>query len=256
VNIPASFYKFWKFETISGIIYLKWKKKKKSTVHGPNPARGYRPRVAVACHTWPAKIGARPWPGGSAQRGKWPACPRHARAPVTLTVWSPRVGRHGGTLNGGSAVARRWQGVAEDLEGTTGEVSGKEERAGAHRNSVPTVRRRKLRRAAAFNGGGVAPVVVDECGEVLQLEGDPRVRRRRSIEGWTSTEGRSAEGADDGDARTEEGFRWREIGRVDAWAVGDECAALGRGRARRTARGAEKFGRRVAGRGAQRGGRR
>jgi hypothetical protein len=34
------------------------------------------------------------------------------------------------------------------------------------------VRRCKRRRAAAFNGGGVALVVVDQCGEVLQLEGD------------------------------------------------------------------------------------
>jgi hypothetical protein len=43
----------------------------------------------------------------------------------------------------------------------------KEERPGA-------VRRRKRHRAAAFNGGGVAPVVVDERGEVLQLEGGQR----------------------------------------------------------------------------------
>jgi hypothetical protein len=52
-----------------------------------------------------------------------------------------------------------------------------------------TVRRRKQRRAAVFNGGGVGPVVVDERGEVLQLEGDPGVRRRRSIEEWSSSEG-------------------------------------------------------------------
>jgi hypothetical protein len=38
----------------------------------------------------------------------------------------------------------------------------------------------------------------------------------------------------------EEGLRWREAGEVDAWAVGEECAALGRGRTRRTARGGEK----------------
>jgi hypothetical protein len=69
-------------------------------------------------------------------------------------------------------VARRWQGVAGDLEGATGEVSGKEEGAEAHWNGVPMVRRRKQRRVAAFNGGGVAPVVIDERGEVLQLEGD------------------------------------------------------------------------------------
>jgi hypothetical protein len=73
---------------------------------------------------------------------------------------------------GHHAVARRRQGVAGDLEGATGEVPGMEERAGAHRNGVPTVRQRKRRRAAALNGGGVAPVVVDERGEVLQLKGD------------------------------------------------------------------------------------
>jgi hypothetical protein len=33
------------------------------------------------------------------------------------------------------------------------------------------VRRCKRHRATAFNGGGVALVVVDECGEVLHLEG-------------------------------------------------------------------------------------
>jgi hypothetical protein len=64
-------------------------------------------------------------------------------------------------------VASQQQGVAGDLERGTGEVSGKEERAGVHRNGVPTVRRRKRRRAAAFNDGGVAPVVIDERGEVL-----------------------------------------------------------------------------------------
>jgi hypothetical protein len=71
-------------------------------------------------------------------------------------------------------VPRRRQGVAGDLEGGTGEVPGKEEGAEAHQSGVPMVRRRKRYRAAAFNGGGVAPVVVDERGGVLQLEGDQR----------------------------------------------------------------------------------
>jgi hypothetical protein len=77
-----------------------------------------------------------------------------------------------GALTGGSAVAHRQQGVAGDLEAATGEVPGKEEGAEAHRSGVPTVRRRKRRWVVAFNGGGVAPVVVDEHGEDLQLEGD------------------------------------------------------------------------------------
>jgi hypothetical protein len=79
-------------------------------------------------------------------------------------------------------------------------VPGKEERAKVHRNSVPVVRQRKRRQAAVFNGGGVAPVVVDERGEVMQLERDPGVRRRRSIEEWSSSEGAHRRGVDDGDA--------------------------------------------------------
>jgi hypothetical protein len=65
-------------------------------------------------------------------------------------------------------VARWRQGVAGDLEGATGKVPGKEERAEAHQNGGLTVRRRKRRRATVFNGGGVAPVVVDVRGGVLQ----------------------------------------------------------------------------------------
>jgi hypothetical protein len=45
------------------------------------------------------------------------------------------------------------------------------------------VGRREAADAAVFNGGGVAPVVVDVRGGVLQLEGDPGVWRWRSIEG-------------------------------------------------------------------------
>jgi hypothetical protein len=103
----------------------------------------------VACHTRSAKTAVMPRPGGSAERGERTARP---------------VGRRGGALVSGSAVASRGQGVAGDLEGATGEVPGKEEGAGAHQSSGSTARRRKRRRAAVFNGGGVAPVVVDEGG--------------------------------------------------------------------------------------------
>jgi hypothetical protein len=114
--------------------------------------------------------------------------------------------RDGGAPTGGSAMARRRQGVARDLEGTTGEVPGKEEGAGAHRNGGSMVRQRKRRRAVVFNDDGVAPVVVDEGGWVLQLEGDTGVRRRQSIEGKRSSEGRSPwGGVDGGDAQTESG---------------------------------------------------
>jgi hypothetical protein len=84
-----------------------------------------------------------------------------------VTTRRPRAGRRGGALAGGTTLARQWQGVTEDLERATGEVPGKKERAGAHRNGGSTARRRKRRRMVVFNSGGVAPVVVDEGGWVL-----------------------------------------------------------------------------------------
>jgi hypothetical protein len=174
----------------------------------------------AACHTRPAETAVRLRPGGSAQRGK-----RLAR-PVATHACNGTVAR--------SATARRRQGLVGDLEWATGEVPGKEERVGAHRNGVPTVRRCKRHRVAVFNDGGVAPVVINEDGWVLQLEGEPGVRRRWSIEERSSSEGRSPKGgSDDGDARTEsgteEGLRWRKTSEVDPWAMGDECAVLGHG---------------------------
>jgi hypothetical protein len=90
------------------------------------------------------------------------------------------------------------------------------------------------------------------------------------MEEWSSSEGRSPEGG----GRTavtlgrsparRRGSGGRKTSEVDAWAMRDECAALGRGRMRRTVRGGENFQRvggssvlrGAAGRGAQRGGRR
>jgi hypothetical protein len=109
---------------------------------------------------------------------------------------APRARRRGHHAQNSTVVrspVAQWQDLAGDLEGATGEVPSKEERAGAHQNGVPTLRRRKWCQAAAFNGGGIAPVVVDEGRWVLQLEGDPRVRRWKSIEEWSSSEGRSLE---------------------------------------------------------------
>jgi hypothetical protein len=52
------------------------------------------------------------------------------------------------------------------------------------------------------------------------------VRRRWSIEEWSSSEGAHWKGIDGGDARvvygTEEGLWWREAGEAGTWAVGDE----------------------------------
>jgi hypothetical protein len=70
------------------------------------------------------------------------------------------------------------------------------------------------------------------------------VRRRWSIEERSSSEGAQRKGADGGDARTEsgveEGLRWWKAGDVDTWVVGEACATLGRGRARRMACGGEE----------------
>jgi hypothetical protein len=102
-------------------------------------------------------------------------------------------------------VAQRQHGVAGEHRWGPWEASGKKSGDGAHRGGRVMVGRREVADAAAFNGGGVAPVVIDEGGWVLQLEGDPVVRRRRSIQGKNSSEGRSPEGANGGDARTESG---------------------------------------------------
>jgi hypothetical protein len=69
------------------------------------------------------------------------------------------VGRRGGVLTGGSAVARRRQGVAGDLEGVTRKVPGKEESTGAHRNGgvdgevVQTASGGGVRRRGGGSGG-------------------------------------------------------------------------------------------------------
>jgi hypothetical protein len=63
-----------------------------------------------------------------------------------------------------------------------------------------------------------------------------RVRRRRPIKEWGSSEGAHRKGVDDGDTRAEsgaeKGLRWRKAGEADAWAVGEACTALGRGQTR------------------------
>jgi hypothetical protein len=80
--------------------------------------------------------------GLAAQWGKW-----HARPATT------RVRRAWDGAVACSLVARRWQGVAGDLEGATGKVSGKEESSGM----------------MAFTGEEGALMVMVKCDEVLQL---------------------------------------------------------------------------------------
>jgi hypothetical protein len=123
---------------------------------------------------------------------------------VRASTRSPRAGRRGGTLAGGSAVARRRQGVAEDLERVTGKVPSKEERAGAHRNGGSTVRQCQRRRAAAFIGGEGAPMVAGGGDEVLQLRRVKGVRDLPEISRIGSS-GRSSSGS---------GRRWRCSARI------------------------------------------
>jgi hypothetical protein len=91
-------------------------------------------------------------------------------------------------------VARRRQGVCGDLEGVTGKVPDKEERAGSHRNGGSTVRRCKRRRAATFVGGEGAPVGGDGGCGVLQHRRGKGVSKLQENSGIGSS-GRSSVGS-------------------------------------------------------------
>jgi hypothetical protein len=73
-------------------------------------------------------------------------------------------------------------------------VSGKEERAGAHRNDGSTVRRCKWHRAAAFVGGEGATVGGDSGCGFLQHRRGKGVRKMQEIAGIGSS-GRSSPGS-------------------------------------------------------------
>jgi hypothetical protein len=81
-----------------------------------------------------------------------------------VTTRRPHAGRCGDVFTGGSAVARRQQGVAGEHRWGPEVAPGKKSEDGAHRGGQATVGRREVAGAAAFNGGGVAPMVVDEGG--------------------------------------------------------------------------------------------
>jgi hypothetical protein len=156
LDIPRSFYEFLKFGTISGFKTIEKHLNPRAAETGPRlqpTGRGGLLHAVGRKASW-----AMAWQPSLA--GKRPARPAATRARRAR-----RRGHHAQTARGTARWrAPRRQGVAGDLEGGTGEVSGKEETSGAHQNGVSTVRRCKRRRAAAFNGGGVAPVVVEERG--------------------------------------------------------------------------------------------
>jgi hypothetical protein len=130
-------------------------------------------------------------------------------------------------------VARRWQGVAGDLVGATGKVSGKEERAGAHRNGGSTVRREESSGTTAFAGEEGALVVVVECDEVLQLGRGKGVRELQEIVRIGGS-GRSSPG---------NGGKWRRSAGIRA----REGLPVARGGGPRAGRGGERCGAREGG---------
>jgi hypothetical protein len=103
----------------------------------------------------------------------------------------------------------RWLDGGKVLPVSTGGVPGRRRARSVETGLIKTVGRREAAGAAVFNGGRVAPVVVDEGSWVLELDRDPRVRRRRSIEGKSSSEGAQRRGGDSGCTRQEFDVRER-----------------------------------------------
>jgi hypothetical protein len=126
-----------------------------------------------------------------------------------VTARGLRVRWRGGALTGGSAVARRRQSVADEHRG----VPGRRRVRRVETGPTETVGRRW--------GGGVSPVVIDVRGGVLQLKGDPGVRRRWSIEGKIARRGAHRRGG--GRRRRSDGVRWRKTSEVDGWVMGTKA---------------------------------
>jgi hypothetical protein len=122
LGIPTSFYKFWKFETISKIIYLKQKKKKKgfnSTWAESGPwlqlprCGGLRPGHVVAC----------PVPSPR---------PRRCRLPRSGLRPKQPGGPRGGVASDGSPVDGARQGWRRKNPRSAAKAPGKRKRGGAH----------------------------------------------------------------------------------------------------------------------------
>jgi hypothetical protein len=131
---------------------------------GPDPAPGYSPQGMTACHTrWQdsrvvldlaARSSGENDPRAGRGHARWARLRRGHRARDGAVAHSP--------------VARCHRQAPVGSRCGTGQGGG----AGAHQKGGSTMRRCKRHQAAAFNGGGVAPVVIDKCGEVMQLEWD------------------------------------------------------------------------------------
>jgi hypothetical protein len=108
---------------------------------GPDLARGYSPRGAVACYAWPTERLAGPWPGGPVRQRRDPLHGNGVRAPGVLAARSPRTAHARDCAVARLPAASRWQGVADELAGAQG---GRR----ARRSGV------ELTRAAARRRGG------------------------------------------------------------------------------------------------------
>jgi hypothetical protein len=106
LNIPTSFYKFWKFETISRNYLNKKEKTIKQCMGRIQPASTVQ--GSAGCHMWPIGRPDGPRPAGLVQPRRRPACHAVARASCLLAVWSPRAAPRSGTLTVGSVVASGW----------------------------------------------------------------------------------------------------------------------------------------------------
>jgi hypothetical protein len=110
-------------------------------------------------------------------------------------------------------VVGRWQGAIGELTGAIGRAPDKEGASGAHRGRRSTVRWRKQLWAAAFTGGGGAPVIGGGRLGLLQYWRKKARVRRGSIGAQSCT----------GVGRTEEG----KIGSDDGLGNGEERRRCG-----------------------------
>jgi hypothetical protein len=107
-----------------------------------------------------------------------------------------------------SLAARRWLDGGKALPASIGWVPGRRWARRVETGLTETVDRRwGGRKRPAWRCSTAEDV--NEGGWVLQLDRDPGVRRRRSIEGKSCLKGGSPEGGDNGDARQKSDARER-----------------------------------------------
>jgi hypothetical protein len=125
----ATFGHFYKFLRILEVCTILWElnqlQNDLNQLHSawPNPARGSSARIDALPHAADRKAG---WATA------WQPDPA-AEANRVVTARSRRAGRCDGAVAEGPMVASRLQGIAGELEGTTGRASGNRSGGWAHR---------------------------------------------------------------------------------------------------------------------------